>query len=243
MYTNRQYEDFQKSLELLHVETLNFATRFISDAKLRQEYLTKSKQLSNDLTHQVHSCKITPQDGAKIANSTRNLIMEQIRLKSSEIGRAYAEAIKKTGKTLPKLESRYALEKFNKAFEALSQTERNQVWLEIVASSGRPKAEVTMMVRRMGYAGRALLVMTIAVSVYNVATADDKPTAVAHEATTLGGGILGGAAGGAAAGAVAGVLCGPGAPLCEPVTVTVGVFVGGVLGALGADYSFKFFSH
>ena len=41
-------------------------------------------------------------------------------------------------------------------------------------------------------------------------------------------------AGGAAGGALAGLACGPGVPLC----VTVGVYVGGALGALGADYSF-----
>jgi len=92
----------------------------------------------------------------------------------------------------------------------------------------------------MGYAGRAFIVMTLAIAVYNVASAEDKPMAVANEATTIGGGILGGATGGASAGAVAGLFCGPGAPLCEPVTVTIGVFVGGALGALGADYTFDF---
>ena len=49
----------------------------------------------------------------------------------------------------------------------------------------------------------------------------------------LGGGFAGGAAGGA----IAGLACGPGAPIC----VTLGVFVGGALGALGADVSFGWF--
>jgi hypothetical protein len=39
-----------------------------------------------------------------------------------------------------------------------------------------------------------------------------------------------------AGGAAAGLACGPGAPVC----VAVGVFVGGALAALGADFAFEF---
>ena len=66
-----------------------------------------------------------------------------------------------------------------------------------------------------------------------MATAEDKTREVAHEAAVLGGGFVGSAA----AGAVAGLACGPGAPVC----VTLGVFIGGVLGALGTDWMFQFF--
>ena len=38
-------------------------------------------------------------------------------------------------------------------------------------------------------------------------------------------------------GAVAGLACGPGAPVC----VTVGVFVGGIIGSFGADFTFEYF--
>jgi len=81
--------------------------------------------------------------------------------------------------------------------------------------------------------GRGLLVVTIGVAVYNIAAAEDKVTATAREGVIIGGGFSGGAAGGA----VAGLTCGPGAPVC----VTIGVFVGGALGALGADFTFGWF--
>ncbi len=74
------------------------------------------------------------------------------------------------------------------------------------------------------------MVVTLGIAVYNVAVAEDKGKAVAHEGVVLGGGFAGGAAGGA----LAGLACGPGAPVC----VTLGVFVGGALGAMGADVSF-----
>ncbi|TWI44341.1 hypothetical protein IP92_04286 [Pseudoduganella flava] len=81
---------------------------------------------------------------------------------------------------------------------------------------------------RMRYAGRGLIVVAVALSVYNVATATNKGTAFKKELAANGAGIAGGVAGGA----VAGLACGPGAPVC----VTVGAFVGGVLAAFGSTY-------
>lgn len=74
--------------------------------------------------------------------------------------------------------------------------------------------------------GRGVLIVTIGVAVYHIAVAEDKVKATAREGVIIGGGFAGGA--------VAGLACGPGAPVC----VTVGVFVGGALGALGADFTF-----
>lgn len=81
--------------------------------------------------------------------------------------------------------------------------------------------------------GRGLLVATIGVAIYNIAIAEDMVTATAREGVIIGGGFAEGAAGGA----VAGLTCGPGALVC----VTIGVFVGGALGALGADFTFGWF--
>ena len=73
-----------------------------------------------------------------------------------------------------------------------------------------------------------LLALSVAISVYTVATADNKVEAATHEGAVFGAGIAGGIAGGA----LAGLACGPGAPVC----VTLGAFVGGALAALGTDY-------
>lgn len=50
------------------------------------------------------------------------------------------------------------------------------------------------------------------------------------------GGWLGGAGGGFLGGAAAGTVCGPGAPVCSSVLGVGGAIVGGVAGALGADW-------
>ncbi|MGF1723099.1 hypothetical protein [Photobacterium nomapromontoriensis] len=66
-----------------------------------------------------------------------------------------------------------------------------------------------------------MVVLSIALSVYTVATAENKLNAAGKEVVINGAGIGGGIAGGA----IAGFACGPGAPVC----VTVGAFVGGLL--------------
>jgi hypothetical protein len=88
----------------------------------------------------------------------------------------------------------------------------------------------TSVVRCLRYA-RALGVATAGVAIYNVVQAEDKPKAIVKEGAILGTGFASGAVGGAAAG----LLCGPGAPVC----VTIGVFIGGALGVIGADYAIE----
>ena len=157
--------------------------------------------------------------------------MDAARINSSDIGRAQAEALKATGKTLQELEVKYASQLYKRDFTMLSKLEKNKVWLEIVDSSGRPRPQVTLQAARWSKLGRGLVFVSAAFAVYNVATAEQPMRQAAKESTSLGAGILGGAGGGAAAG----LLCGPGAPVC----VTVGVFVGGALAAFGADLTFE----
>jgi len=69
---------------------------------------------------------------------------------------------------------------------------------------------------------------SLSLSVYNIATSDNKIVTAKRELTATGAGIGGGIAGGA----MAGLACGPGALVC----VTVGAFVGGTLSAFGTSF-------
>jgi hypothetical protein len=181
----------------------------------------------------VKSGKISSFEGAKIASQMRNVLMDAMRGQSSEIARAYAVSVKTQGKSLPELELKYAKRLFGKSFEALSKSQKGNVWKEIVFSSGRPRMEANQLAKTMGRAGRGFVAITIAISVYNIATADDKLIASAKEGAIIGGGLLGSVGGGA----VAGLACGPGAPVC----VTIGVFIGGVMFAVGTEITFDSF--
>jgi|SRR5690606_28719327 len=211
----------------------NFGIRFIPDFKVRAEYQLKAKLLSQEILKDVNTGKISSFEGAKTASQLRNVLMDAMRGQSSEIARAYAVSLKTQGKSLPELESKYAKKLFGRSFDALSEAQKGKIWKEIVFSSGRPRMEANQLAKTMGRAGRGFIAVTVAISVYNIATAEDKIMASAKEGAVLGGGLLGSVAGGAAAG----LACGPGAPVC----VTVGVFVGGVMFAVGAEITFDSF--
>jgi AAA+ ATPase superfamily predicted ATPase len=163
----------------------------------------------------------------------RNQILEAQRLRSSDIGNAKAVQLKKIGLTLSELTEKYSQLKFGKSFTNLSAVNKNKVYLEIIESAGRQRPSVNVAAMKYSKLGRGLLIVTLGVAIYNIIVAEDKAKATAREGVIIGGGFAGGAAGGA----VAGLSCGPGAPVC----VTIGVFVGGALGALGADFTFGWF--
>ncbi len=218
------------SLSQLELAAFNFGYRYINDVRVRQSYINQTRRLAQEFRARVNSGSITAEQAARQVQSIRNEILEAHRLRSSDIGRAKAIGLKTSGLTLDDLVTRYANKMYGKPFASLSAHHKNQVFLEIVDSSGRSRASVNAAAMRYSTLGRGLIVVTLGVAVFNIATAEDKTRATAKEGAVLGGGFAGGAAGGAAAG----LACGPGAPVC----VTVGVFLGGALGALGAEMSF-----
>lgn len=81
---------------------------------------------------------------------------------------------------------------------------------------------------RLSYLGRGVILLSLALSTYNILCAPNKSIAVRRELTTTAAAI----GGSIAAGALAGSACGPGAPVC----VTIGAFAGGALAAFGAGF-------
>lgn len=221
------------ALSQMESAATNFAYRFINDGNVRMNYINQTRKLAQEYRERVAAGTITAEDAAKQVQVLRNDILEAQRLRTSDLGRAKAVNIKNTGLTLNYLTEKYSIGKFGKPFLQLSPFQMNQVYLEIIDSSGRPRPSINQSAQRLTKLGQGLLVVTLGVAVYNIAVADDKMKATTREGVIIGGGFAGGAAGGA----LAGLACGPGAPIC----VTVGVFVGGALGALGADISFGWF--
>jgi hypothetical protein len=224
-------EDFFLNKELAELETISaaFAQQFIPDAKVRKEYIEQTKKYSIELRELVAKHKLTAEKAAQQAQVMRNTIMEAQRSKSSSLGLSIARFMKNEGKSLAELESKYSNKLFNKEIADLAPSQRNDVWRLIVQKSGEPQVKATNGAKWMGRAGRGLFVLTIAIAVYHIATAEDKVRAAANEGAAIGGGLAGAAAFG-----TAGLVCGPAAIACVPV----GIFVGGVLGAVGADWAF-----
>ncbi len=222
--------ELQQALTGLEVEAMNFGRRMINISKVRLEYMAKTQALAQEYLYKVQIRELSVHQAAQEVNSLRNEIMKLTRMKTADIGRAYAIKIKPYGRTMEELCEKYAKELFHRNFTRLTKAEHQQVYKAIIKGGGRADAVVNKVTQSFSRAGRGLFVLSLGIAIYNVATADNKLRAAGNEGVIIGGGIAGGAAGGTAAG----LLCGPGAPVC----VTVGVFLGGLLGGVGFDMAF-----
>ena len=221
---------FDSTIRALHAELANAGAHMVIDNAVRQTYAREVMAMSRKLTEQVKRGQITWAQAASQAQKTRNDVMYAMRSRSTPVGRARAVKKKPAGPTLNEMIAKKTLDTYgqNADFTRLSPTEKNVVYEAVVKSGGTARPKVTADIRRLSRAGRGLIFLSLALSVYSVATAEDKVDATKRELTVTGMGIAGGIAGGA----LAGLACGPGAPVC----VVVGAFVGGALAAFSADY-------
>lgn len=236
MATSEQEE--QKQLQALEItltaiqgQASAFGMMGVSDSKLRHEYNKKAQAFVNEIRQQLKSKQITIKQAAEIASQSRNMLMDQIRVKTSPILLSYVQKHKKNGLTLAFLQNKYAQSLYKATFENLSEHQKKGVWTEIVAAANRPNAKFNAQSIKLGYAGKAFWFLSAGIGVYQVAAADDKVKAAGSVAATTGGGILGSMAGGAAAG----LVCGPGALVCSGALV----IIFGIAGSVGADMAFN----
>lgn len=223
----KERDIFESAIRALEAEVANIGAHLTVDSTARQVYGNQIRAMSAELRMMASTGKMTWAQAAQKANESRNIIMEVIRTRSTPVGLAIAQQMKQQGRTLNELIGKKALALYGKgvSFNDLTVEQQNKVYSEIVKSAGKSDPKVTSAMKKLSRAGRGLLFLSIALSVYTVATAENKFDAAGKEIAVTGAGIGGGIAGGA----LAGLACGPGAPVC----VTVGAFVGGALAAFG----------
>ncbi len=220
---------FEAALWALQVEVANVGAHLMLDTSARMAYARQIEAMANELRLEAASGRITWREAAIQAQEARNLIMEVVRGRSTPVGLAVAQSIKREGRTLNELIARRVQQVHGATarFDRLTVSQQSAIYADIVKSAGKSNPRITATMRQLSRAGRGLIVLSLAVSVYHVATADNKMQAAERELVVTGAGIGGGIAGGA----LAGLACGPGAPVC----VAVGAFAGGVLAAFGMD--------
>ncbi|MFO0613583.1 MAG: hypothetical protein U0414_13385 [Polyangiaceae bacterium] len=225
----------QSAVDQFQAEALQFSLRFINDAKTRVHYKQLIEAASKEVTGALERGEINAYEAARRAHALRNEVLRFSRTKTSDIGLAFAKDLKAEGRSLAYYVEKYAAELYQKSAQALTNAEREAVYLKVVQRSGVANEEVVALAAGIGKVGRGLLVVSAAVSIWTVYKSDDRLDAIGREGATTGGGILGGMAAGAAVGA----LGGPAAV----VTVPLAAFVGGVLGALGGERLYDRYAH
>jgi hypothetical protein len=231
-HDNPAHERLRQALFDMEAAGNNFAMRFIREDAVRQQYRRSIQAAVHEITADVDSHRITAEAGAERAVRTRNALMDLQRSRSSEVGRAAAEALKKEGKTFEELVIHRANKLFGKAPEALSAAERTAVMRAVIEGAARDNAGVTMTLRVLGSAGRGLVALSVGLAVYEIYRAPDWKEETLHQGVLAGAGIGGGYLAGAIGGSL---VCGPAAPVCAGVFV----LVGGVVFTLGADYGWN----
>jgi hypothetical protein len=229
-FKEKQIREFDRVINEFINEGLNFGFRFINDyrARLRYEHLVKeaAKQIQNE----VSLGRISLEEGAMRAAALRNDYIHLVRDVSSDIGRELAKFHKKTDSAFSLLLNKYSKKLFVSNFSELTfDTQRRSVFLAILESASASSKPLSSFNRFLGHTGRVLTVVSIAVVIYHICASEDKWMTGLQEGTGFAlGSML------AMGGGWAGMFCGPGAIICVPL----GVFIGGILGAYGAEYLF-----
>ncbi|HEX8405140.1 MAG TPA: hypothetical protein VF670_11015 [Duganella sp.] len=223
-------EAFDNAIKSLEATATSVGMHLEIDSTARRMYAREIKTMSDALRREVVHGKLSWSQAAEQAQSTRNIIMQVTRSRTTPVARAFAQSKKPEGRGLNALVAEKTEKLFGKGaiFVRLTQSQQNRVFAEVVASAGRSQPTITRRALRFSYWGRSLILLSLALSTYNVLTARDKSGAVRRELATITAGI-GGSMG---AGALAGLACGPGAPVC----VTIGAFAGGALAAFGVGF-------
>ena len=222
-------EERQEAITLIEAELDSFGYQLHHDSKIRAGYNSWIKkemdQIKSDARRKVFNWEIA----ARKANEVRNQVMKILRDKSHPVGRAFAESLKKDGVTLNQMIARKMVERGWESipFGELKPVQKERIYKEVVISAAKSRPSVNKKAASMSRFGRGLLLISLAISIHEIAGSENKMQAAAKEAATTASGIAGGVAGGA----IAGLACGPGAPVC----VTIGMFVGGALAAYATD--------
>ncbi len=221
---------FDRAMAILRADVTALAGMVANDAQVRLAYAAQIDTVSRQFVAEVQAGRLTWAQAADEASALRNDVMDLMRGRSSPVGRALAESMKAGGLTRETLLAKYSQDLFGKDFLSLTARQQDEVYAALVSAAGRSNPQVNARMARWSRIGRGLIVISIGVAVYTIATSDDPVAQAVEEAAIMGGGIAGGVAGGAAAG----LLCGPGAPIC----VGIGAVVGGIAGAFGVSLFF-----
>ena len=226
-------QTFESVYAALRSELANAGFIGAVDGSTRARYDRLAQKFREEIYVRVRQGRTSWAEAAAEARLIRDRVMQVSRSRSTPVGRAFSEWLKPESPTLNELIGKKTIAMFGEEadFASLAAAEKNQVFAAVVESSGKSNVLITSRMRFASRAGKALLFVSVAISLYVVATADDKVEAAKREGAVTGAGIAGGAAGGA----LAGLACGPGAPVC----VTIGAFVGGALAAFGVDSLWK----
>lgn len=103
-----------QALREVEAEAETFSLTLIGDSVLRSPYAASIRSMSQEILRKVQSGEMSLAEAVEAAHGMRNSIMEATRRMSSPVGRAYAEQLKATGRSMESLLQKKAAQLFKK---------------------------------------------------------------------------------------------------------------------------------
>lgn len=165
---SREQTGFESVIRAMEAEVANVGAHLSLDGATRQAYASQIRAMADELRQQAQTGRMTWAQAAEQAQSTRNVVLELMRSRSTPVGRALAEQLKREGRTLSELIIRKTrqLHGPHADFARLTPSQQNVVYAEIVRSAGKANPRITSVMRTASRAGRVLIVLSVAISVF-----------------------------------------------------------------------------
>ncbi|KAJ3559522.1 hypothetical protein NM688_g295 [Phlebia brevispora] len=211
------------ALFLMQSTAIIWGRWFTMDATVRTQYASAVATGAADIRARWESGALSLENAVGEAVSMRNSWLRDCRTRSSPLGLLVAESIKPQGLSVTQILDRYALRKYNKPFADLTAEEGRQVVGAAIDASGRANRRITGIMKNLGRVGKAVMVVGVAISMYQVVTAEDWKKEAFVQAGTWSASIVGGAIG-TGVGSLAG-----------PIGAILGGLAGGIIGSLVGD--------
>ncbi len=226
----------RKELAALEGAAAAMARTLDLDSRMRVWYGRQIERISDKLLAEARAGRIPWEQARLQAHTARGTTMKEARGNGTALGLKLSEMLKEANHSIAEIDARILERHFGgRSLESLTETENRRLLELAIESAGRSRESVNTAARVAGHIGRGVAVLTFAAAAYSVYMADARVREFARQSALLSGGALGGMAGGAAAGAVAGAATGPGVV----IFVAGGILLGGILGALGAEFAFE----
>src|SRR5689334_3521925 len=84
----------QEAIAAMESTAVDFAARFINDARIREGYVAEARQYAGELRRQLSAGRLTPKQAAEAAQTVRNQLLDAARGKSADLGKSMAEFLK-----------------------------------------------------------------------------------------------------------------------------------------------------
>jgi hypothetical protein len=200
----------------------------MNDARARAVYLEKIKLIPDICLEEVDKQTITLEEALDAAIEMRNFVMRCTREVSSAGGLLLATLKKGEGRSLEWVIQRQTQNLFKgMKFEQLNSSQREQVFIAGIRAAGKDNSWISpAALKGFPRFSRGFLVLTAALSTFNIYMAENRAQAMLKEVVVLGGAYAGMVGVPAAAGLVFG---GPPGAFAALVLYFVGGFIGGYI--------------